>query len=150
MCMTSRHCYSRRQAGFTLIELIIFIVVVGVGLAGILAVFNVSVQSSADPMVRKQASALADSILEEILLKDYAHNVAAAAGTNRATYDNVDDYNGLTQAAFTDLPTALSGYAIVIVVAPPASVNSVVMKRVSVTVTSGTTSITMTGYRANY
>ena len=56
------------QRGFTLIEVIIFIVVVGAGLAGILAVSTNSVKASADPMVRKQAMALADSILEEIFL----------------------------------------------------------------------------------
>ena len=59
-----------QQRGFTLIELIIFIVVVGAGLAGILSVMNTVVKSSADPMVRKQAIALADSILEEILQKE--------------------------------------------------------------------------------
>ena len=55
---------SRYARGFTLIEVIIFIVVVGAGLAGILSVSTTVVKSSADPMVRKQAAALADSILE--------------------------------------------------------------------------------------
>lgn len=62
----------RRQAGFTLMELLLFIVVVAVGMAGILMVMDVSVKSSSDPMVRKQAVALADSLLEEVLLKAYA------------------------------------------------------------------------------
>ncbi len=62
----------RLQKGFTLIELLIFILVVGVCLAGILSVMNTVVKSSADPMVRKQTLAVAESLLEEILLKDYA------------------------------------------------------------------------------
>ena len=41
------------QAGLTLIELIIYIVVVLVGLAGVLTVFNTTVRGSADPVVRK-------------------------------------------------------------------------------------------------
>ena len=146
MCTTSRH-----QSGFSLLELIIFIVVVSVGVAGILMVMDVSVKSSADPMVRKQAVALADSIMEEILLKSYAHDPTALVGTNRATYDNVDDFNGLTQTAFTDLPTALAGYAIAItVVALPAGLGGVNMKEVTVTVSRPPESVTMTGYRADY
>lgn len=144
MCMSKRH-----QRGFTLIELIIFIVVVSAGLAGILSVMNSVVKSSADPMVRKQAAALADSIMEEILLKSYAHDASAAVGTDRSTYDNVDDYNGLTQTAFTDLPASLSGYAIAIKVVPSA-LNGVTMKLVTVTVTGGRETIVMSGYRANY
>src|ERR1035437_6169769 len=68
------------QRGFTLIELIIFIVVVSVGLAGILSVMNTVVKSSADPMVRKQTLAIAESLLEEILLKDYADPNGGANG----------------------------------------------------------------------
>ena len=61
----------RRQRGVTLIELIVFIVIVSVGLAGVLTVFNVVVRNSADPLVTKQALAVADALLEEILLKDF-------------------------------------------------------------------------------
>lgn len=140
---------SLKQRGFTLIELIIFIVVISAGLAGILSVMNAVVKSSADPMVRKQAMALADSIMEEILLKSYALAAGATPGTDRASYDNVDDYNGLTQTAFTDFPPELSGYAIAIKVATE-SVSAVPMKKVTVTVSRGAESISMSGYRANY
>jgi len=61
-----------RQGGFTLIELIFFIVVVSVAMAGILSVTNTAVKSSADPMVRKQSLAIAQSLLEEIVLKEYS------------------------------------------------------------------------------
>ena len=86
-----------RHRGFTLIELIIFIVVVGGGLAGILTVSNNVVKSSADPMVRKQSMALADSILEEILQKEYSDPDGVQGNeTTRETMDDVDDYNGKT------------------------------------------------------
>jgi MSHA pilin protein MshD len=138
-----------RARGFTLIELIIFIVIVGVALAGILSVMNTVVKSSADPMVRKQAMALADSILEEVLLKNYS---SSGTGTSRTTYDGVDDYNNLPQTAFTtDLAAAgLSSYTIAISVAAPTPLSGINMKKVTVTVNGGTESITMTGYRANY
>ena len=70
------------QRGFTLIELIIFIVIVGVAMAGILSVFNTSVKSSADPMVRKQTIAIAESLLEEILQKEYGRKAQVAISEN--------------------------------------------------------------------
>lgn len=151
MCMTDRH-----QAGLTLIELILFLIVVSVGVVGILSVMQVTVRSSADPIIRKQAAALADSILEEILLKGYvdpdggANVVEGSPTPDRTLFDDVDDYNGMSNSLFTDLPAELSTYVIGIAVATPAAVNGVIMKRVVVTVSRGTESISMTGYRANY
>lgn len=158
---------SRMQKGFTLIEVIIFIVVVGAGLAGILAVSNTAVKSSADPMVSKQAMALADSILEEILQKEYcdpdtatlappaapvcpASRVLADQEAARADYDDVDDYNGQTKAVFTDWPASLSAYTVAIAVAAPANISGIPHKRVTVTVSGGGNAIAMTGYRSNY
>lgn len=143
---------STRQRGFTLIELIIFIVVVSAGMAGILTVMNTVVKSSADPMVRKQAMALADSIMEEILLKAYddPDGLPNVVEAGRDTYDDVSDYNGLTQADFPDLPPELSGYTIAITVDLPAASNGVTMKRVTVTVSGRGASVRMFGYRASY
>jgi MSHA pilin protein MshD len=141
---------SRHQKGFTLIELIIFIVVVGAGLAGILAVSSNVVKSSADPMVRKQAMAMADSILEEILQKEYSDPDGVQGNeTTRATMDDVDDYNGKTKAIFTDWPSALGSYTVAIAVTTT-TLGGVAAKKVTVTVTGGTNDITMTGYRTNY
>ena len=138
------------QRGFTLIEMVIFIVIVGVGLAGILLVMNTVVKSSADPIVRKQALALADGIVEEIMLKAYAHDANTAPGTDRTSYDNVDDYNGLTQTSFSDWPAELSVYTVAIVVTAPLSMNGVTMKKISVSVSRQGESVNMTAYRANY
>ena len=143
---------NKPQAGFTLIELVVFMIVVSIGVVGILSVMNTVVKSSADPMVRKQAAALADSILEEILLKPYQDpdGLPNIVESGRDTYDDVDDYNGLNQTTFTDLPTTLSAYVIGIVVTAPAAVNGITMKKIVVTVTGGSEVISMTGYRANY
>ncbi len=143
----------RHLQGFTLIELVVFIVVVSIGLVGILSVMNVTTMHSADPLVRKQAAALAESILEEVLLKSYADpdggaNVVEAGG--RAEYDDVDDYNGLTQTAFTDLPAGLSAYTVSIAVGAAAAVSGESMKKVTVTVTRGSESVAMVGYRADF
>lgn len=150
MCMTSR-----RQAGFTLVELIFFIVVVALGMAGILMVMDVSTRSSADPMVRKQAMALADSLMEEILLKDYADPDGVGGESTRATFDDVGDFNGLNETisaagpVFTGMPPLLYGYQVQAAVVP-AVLGGVAALRVSVTVSRGSESITMVGYRADY
>ena len=135
--------------GFTLVEVIIFIVVVGAALAGILAVTNTAVKSSADPMIRKQAMALADSILEEILQKEFSDPDATGGETTRATMDDVSDYNGKTKTLFTDWPATLSGYNVAITVTAT-TLGGVAAQRVVVTVTGGDNTIAMTGYRTQY
>lgn len=59
------------HAGVTLVELILSVVIIGVGLAGIIAVINQNVLSSADPMAQHQAVAIAEAYMEEILAKDF-------------------------------------------------------------------------------
>jgi len=63
--------HGRRQAGFTFIELIMFVVIVSIGVAGILSVFYVTTQKSADPAARKQMIAIAEAILEEVELMPF-------------------------------------------------------------------------------
>jgi MSHA pilin protein MshD len=66
-------CTRHNQRGISLIELIMFIVIVSVSLAGILLVLNVTTKSSADPLVHKQALAIAESLLEEIELMPFTY-----------------------------------------------------------------------------
>ena len=166
---------TERQHGFTLIELIIFIVVVSAGLAGILSVMNTVVKSSADPMMRKQAVAIAESLLEGILQKEYcdpdtatlappaapvcpASRVSADQEALRADYDDVDDYKGKTQAVFLDWPASLSAYTVAITVAAATAADNAALsaltppaKKVTVSVTDPQANvISLTGYRANY
>ena len=62
-----------RQRGISLIELIMFIVIISVALAGILLVMNTTNKSSADPLVAKQALAIAESLLEEVELQPFTY-----------------------------------------------------------------------------
>ena len=160
MCMNKQS-----QRGFTLIELIMFIVIVGVGVAGVLSVFTSSVKSSADPMVRKQAMSIAESLLEEILLKEFkdpnggTNGVSActlAAGSNRSLWDDVCDYNGYTSNGITDVQgasvTSLGGYKVLPAVAVTTEpVGGINLKRVVVSVTDTQNNvITIVGYRGDF
>jgi MSHA pilin protein MshD len=62
---------SRHQRGMTLIELIVFIVIVSTALAGVLTVLNITAKNSADPMITKQMLAIAEAILEEVELRPF-------------------------------------------------------------------------------
>ena len=164
----------RAQRGLTLIELIIYIVVVLVGLAGVLTVLDTTVRGSADPVVRKQALALAEAMLEEVLAREYqnatgGNNAATPAegctpGTSpscrqntpadRANYNDVDDYNTWSQAGNTPAtgnpPAVLSGYTVTVAVTVPAVVSGVTLKTVTVTVTRGAETVTLQGWRGNF
>lgn len=162
----------RDQRGLTMIELIMFIVIVGVGVAGILLVINTVVKSSADPVVRKQSIAMADAILEEVLLKAYQNPAtggydttipANCATPDRSLIDDVSDYacfdgstaakrilgNQMIASSTTVLPDtfwARVDVPVVLVV-----VSGVSMKRVTVTVTDPSgTEYALSGYRGNY
>jgi MSHA pilin protein MshD len=74
-----------RQRGVTLIELIVFIVIISTALAGILLVMNQVTLHSADPLVHKQALAIAESMLEEVQLQELAPAACTGAlGANAA------------------------------------------------------------------
>jgi MSHA pilin protein MshD len=90
-----------KQRGFSLIELIVFIVIVSTAMIGILSVMNIVNKNSADPVIHKQALAIAESLLEEIELQDFtasAGNVSAGAVTaaNRTSYHIVREYDNFT------------------------------------------------------
>jgi MSHA pilin protein MshD len=183
-----------RLRGLTLIELIMFIVIVSVGIAGILLVLNVTVKSSADPMIRKNMLSIAEALLEEVQMMPFTYcdptdaNAATATGagtgagecatlvesigpegvetrTSTTTpFNNVNDYSGL--AALTSPVSDISntyfapaGYSATIQIVPealndiavpdstPPNLNAL---RIAVTVSYGSDSITLEGYRARH
>jgi MSHA pilin protein MshD len=54
-------------------ELIVFIIIVGVAMAGIFSAFNTMTAASADPQVRKQILAIAESLLAEVQLMPFTY-----------------------------------------------------------------------------
>lgn len=156
-----------RRAGFTLIELIIAIVVIGISLLGVLTVFAVAARHSADPMVQQQAQLIAEAYLDEILIKRFydpdTNTVCPANEGSRAIFDNVCDYNTLPDTVVRDQSgaaiAALSAYSVTVAVDSSAgvalhTVNNTGATRVllvTVTVTGPqSTSVALSGYRTNY
>jgi MSHA pilin protein MshD len=140
--------HSRAQAGLSLIELVMFIVIVGVGVAGILSVLNLTAQKSADPMIRKQMLAVAESLLEEVELMPFTicdpddpavltaistADCAVAEGTTTVPagesrgaaplFDNVGDYGGNTGTLTISPLTDVSNNAIGMLAGYSATVN---------------------------
>lgn len=139
----------RLHRGLTLIELLLFIVVIGIALAAVLQVFVTATRSSADPVLMRQQLAIAESVLREVTLMpftwcdpDLAPNAGTAASaadctvtegsgpeggqarTSSPYFNNVNDYAGFTAAGITDLAgqavPGLAGYRVAVAVAQQA------------------------------
>lgn len=151
-----------KQRGISLIELIMFIVIVSVALAGILLVMNVTTKSSADPLIHKQALAIAESLLEEIELQDF---ISVSGVTNAVTQANraaeyhiVGDYNafattGIFPVSGVAAIAGLENYNTNVTVANAAlggiAAGSAVQITVTVTDPQGN-DIQISGYRTAY
>ena len=190
MCIERPAASAPRSSGFTLIELIMYIVIVSVGVVGILSVLNITAKSSADPLIRKQMLAIAEGLLEEVEMMPFTYcdptdaNVATATSpagcastvenlgpeagetrTGATPFNNVNDYyvsGGLVLNPITDItgsgnPT-LAAYSATIQIVPealngiasdstPANMN---VLRIAVTVTHGSDSLTLEGYRTRH
>jgi MSHA pilin protein MshD len=143
--MSSRR--ARGEQGLSLIELVVFIVVLAIGVAGVAILFDQMTRSSVDPVVRKQALAIATSLMEEVELHAFTYcdpddpavgtatspagcaipeAIGPEAGETRYAdprFDNVNDYNGFSMSggirdATNTLVPGLSGYAASISVQP--------------------------------
>lgn len=90
---------SRRMAGVTLVELIIAIVIIAVALAGLVAAFTRANRASADPVVTQQMLAIAEGMMEEVLLKPFAITADESASPARAEFNDVRDYDRIDDAS---------------------------------------------------
>ncbi len=154
---------ARSSRGFTLFEIVLLIAVVAAALVGVLLVFQSTVASSADAQVRKQALAIAEALLEEVLLASYDPLPGTGA---RADFDDIQDYHGYTTVAGgmrdieNNLVPGLGSYNATVAVAAATPLNDTsgtqpvnAARRVTVTVTvAGLSDFTvrLDGWRVNY
>lgn len=148
-------------------EAVLFMVIVSLALSVVLKAFDLANVGGADPVLRRQALAIAQALLEEIRLKPFgsaATDDPAQGGfngpytpANRQFFDDVDDYAGLTMNGITTLTNVplpgLTGYRASIAVTHAAigSVPAAQGWRITVSVTDPAgRSLSLDGYRANY
>jgi MSHA pilin protein MshD len=152
-------------AGVTLVELVIALVAVSIAITGTMQLVTLTARHSADPLILEQATAIGESMLEEVISKAFFDpDAGASAGacpapeTSRALFDNVCDYDGLDDAGARDQSgTALAGlsaYRVRVGVATEAVLGDLsgapVVLRVDVRVTHPAgLDVTVSGYRTS-
>lgn len=147
---------SSKARGFTLIEMVVAIVVIGVGLAGVMAAFTATTRNSVDPAIRKQLLVVADQFMEEIQLKPFtAEPNTAPAGCARDPYNDVADYNGYaTTGKVCDIEgneiPELAGYSVSVSVQSGTLAGVAGSLRIQVTASRGAESLQVVGWRTDY
>jgi MSHA pilin protein MshD len=140
------------QKGVTLIELIVFIVVVSIALLALVGVFNQAAKTNVDPLIRIRALEAAQAKLDEILALKYdastptggipaCGSTTGVACTNNpeTNYDDVDDFHGWSDTPFT-------GYNRSVAVTTNSNIKTI---RVTVSAPGGV-SLVLTAQRANF
>lgn len=142
----------RHQQGVSLIELIVFIIVVGIASGALFKVYNYSVSRNADPIIQVRALELAQTKLDEVLALKYdaktptggipacgATGGEACDNTSDANMNDVDDFNNSSDTPYT-------GYTRTVTVTTNNN-----LKLITVTVAGPRSySVRLAAYRANF
>lgn len=99
------------RRGFSLVEVLVFVVVVSIAVVGVVRVLVLTTSVSVDPQLRKQALAIAESMMEEIQMARFTYCDPTDDGADTSTgactvpevagqeggavdrpFDNVNDY----------------------------------------------------------
>ena len=105
-----RSSAERARRGFTLVEVCVSVVIVGVMLAAAAQTLGQSSMLQFRISERARAKQLARALMAEIMQQAYVEPTQTPAlgaenAETRATYDDVDDYNGLSETS----PTSKDG-----------------------------------------
>jgi len=167
MCGAPERQTAHRQRGATLVEVVLFIVIIATALSAVLGTLSLTVRRSADPLVARQALAVAESMLQEVMAQPYTANdldggpdaIGPETGETRFStttpFDHVDDYHGYTMTGVVKTDgtavTGLSGYNTNVTVQAQALNNIPAGEGLLVTVTvtgPGGYSVSLYGFRA--
>lgn len=143
--------------GFTLVEMIVAMVIIGVGLAGVIGVLARTAVASADPMIVKQMTAIAEGMMDEIQLKPFAAPGSAPNYCNRTAFDDIGDYNKYDQPVCSvDGSPGPDGYRVSVTVAAGSgsiltgSIPAGNAAVITVRVTHGDHNYTLVGWRTDF
>ena len=147
-----------RLRGVTLIELVVAITVVAIAVTTILGAIGAISLRSASAMMQQQAIAIAQAYLDEIMQRWVVDPNGAQPNTGRASWDTVDEYNGLVDVGahdqFGNAIAGLSAYTVSVATAATSGLTGVPSgsaRRIDITVTySPGGSVTLSGYRTTY
>jgi MSHA pilin protein MshD len=155
----------RTTRAFTIIEAALSVAIVGVLLAVSLTTFAAIAKQRKVQMERRLGYELGQQLMSEVLQQYFQDPVSPVfgpePGETRATYDDVDDYNGLSETPPTRKDgTTLSDYsgwtrAVVVAYVDPLNpgntIASSTLKCVTVTVTAPSgKQYVLVGYRSQY
>ncbi len=162
--MTSASDRRRPFRAFTMIEAAFSVAITGVVLTAAMGTFGAIARNRSIEAERRAAYPLGQQLMAEILQAYFVDPgpspvFGPEAGETRATYDDVDDYNGWTETPpGTRAGVALTGYAgwtraVAVAYVDPVtltvSATATALKRVTVTVTSpGGKAYALVGLRA--
>jgi MSHA pilin protein MshD len=146
----------RVSHGFTMIEMVVVVVVISVGIAGVMSAFSNSARGSTEPTIRIQLQAVAEQIMEEILLKPYAAGTpVTVTGCERSAFDELSDYNSyatsnkVCRVDGTSI-AELAGYSLSISVSTGTLSGVAAAKKVTVTVSRGREAFVLVSWRTDY
>lgn len=152
--------FQGKNSGYTLVELVISVMIIGVALTGTLLAFQTATRYSADPMLIHQSMAIANSYLTEALNKEFLDSGSCPVETSRDKFTHVCQYHGLTNNGAKDQRNqsiaGLESYTVsVLVDDTQASLQGLVagteVVRVDVSVTHPkSVAIKLSGYKTKY
>lgn len=105
------------QRGVSLLEMIVFIVVVSIALGALLSVYTQSARSNVDPIIRLRLLEAAQSRLDEVIALRYdeatptggvPHCNPCTGGSNPVRLSNVSDYNGFPDSPYPNYSRLVS------------------------------------------
>jgi prepilin-type N-terminal cleavage/methylation domain-containing protein len=143
-----------RPRGFTLIELVVTITVIGMAGASLVGTLSYLAGTSGSNMLQAQAQSIANAYLDEITGMAFADPDGVPEGANRVAWDNVMDYNGLDTPTASDKNGNAAGNFRVRVAITAGGLGTLPVNavwRIDVTVNyDATGTMVATGYRTNH
>ncbi len=150
-----------RHKGFTLIETIVFLVVLSVGLTAVVLAFSQSINTSVNPLLRVKAIEKGQSVLDEILARRFDENTPTggipACNSDDgpvcqgivadSDYDDVGDFNGYTDNS----DSAFSVSATVVAAGDELGLDITEARRITVVVSlPDGNAVTLSAYKVNF